>query len=697
MARQASRGLILALALAGAKTALAGTISIQLQAFPTEAVADGRSSIAVTLIVRNSDGSNVPDGTQVLVSSTLGSFRQNIVQTTSGIARAVLVAGNIPGTAKITASLVQNQSSPSTLEVELVSDRSKLSSANDYIDISSSGSLEYTYAKRIVTASGKNHGVRFEFRDRLLVADDLQYIYDAQVVRAKNASLKFGKKTINFSELFLDLRTQTGYGITEVDYFPIDRIRYGLHQFFFERYIPLDDKYEPSTKSRRIATVVVTRNGMELPKEKVPDDVFDFNKIRIGIIPVKEDEVKLERDEDYETVRITAKRMTVVSRREIQFQHATFYVGESKVFSQPLYRLDTLGMRDEFPTEQFVSFNNNQIAVNYPYYFSLERQQSRAIRFTTGQSYGRSFTANRGVFFTYEQTWNRANGDGNFQYSGIGRDDFDLGVRQFLKFDDNTTASFAIDSPRAKSLISTGTYSHYQPGLQTSVTGTAQRSLDGTHDNDRQDYYLVLEKDPVKMGKLPWNLFYGLNATYSQSVTGSGNGVGARLRFLSHPFFVDRSHATVTAGLTFSQYSGTNVATPFATTANVSYAKSFGTRFTSVLTYDYARDGVTERAIGLHRLSSQLNYYDRKFYSSIFAAQSLGLDRLSFFADASYRIADLWRVGYQYTLNRYSGSSYIDYDIVLAYRLSTNKPEFGFMFSQQTKRVGFVVLGMSAN
>ena len=695
MARHVSRGVILALALVASSASYAGTVGIQLQAFPTEAVADGRSSLAITLTVKNSDGSNVPDGTQVLLNTTLGSFRQNIVSTTSGIARAVLVAGNIPGTAKITASLIQNQSNPSTLEVDLVSDRSQLSSANDFVEISSPGTLEYTFAKKIVTASAKDHGVKFLFRDRELDATDLQYIYDAQIVRAKRAHLQIGAKEYEFSDLYLDLRTQKGYGITEIEYLPIDQVRFSNYLFYFDQFNQIEEKFEPSKKRTRIAPVVIGKTTVVPATSTPPSDAFEFVRIRKGIIASKQDEVKLEQDEDLETVRITAKRMTVVSRREIQFQHATFYLGESKVFSEPLYRLDTMGMQNQFPTEQYVSFNNNQIGVNYPYYLTLNRQSADSISFVTGQSFGRGYTSNRGVFLNYDKSWYKPDGEGSFSYTGIGRDDFDLGFRQFLKIDDNTNASFAIDSPRAKSLISTASFSKYQPGFQTSISGTAQHALDGTPGFDRQDYYLVLEKDPIRLGKLPWNFFYGFNATYSQSTTGTGNGLGARARFASFPIFVDRSGGVVTAGLTFSQYSGTNIPTPFATTANVAYAKSFGPRFNSVLTYDYARDGITEKAIGLHRVSSSLNYSDRKFSSSIFAAQSIGLDRLSFFADSSYRLADLWRVGYQYTLNRYSGSSYLDYNVVLAYRLSTQKPEFGFLYSQTTKRVGFVLLGVS--
>jgi hypothetical protein len=697
MCKQITRGLFLAFALAATSICLAATINIQLQTYPSEAVADGRSSIAITLFVRNSDGTNVPDGTQIVLRTTLGSFRETIVSTTSGIARTVLVAGNIPGTARVTAATLQNQSSPTISEVEFVSDRSKLSSTNDYVELSTNGSLEYTYAQRIATASGTDQGVKFQFRDRQLVANDLQYLYDAQVVRARQVKFKIGNKEYNFSDLYLDLRSQKGYGITVIDNLPIDRVRYSAKQFFFEQFNPVTEKYELSKIAKRTAVVAISRNGISIPTESVRPDIFDYVKIRKSIIASQQSEVKLESEEDLNTVRITAKRMTVVSRKEIQFQHASFYVGESKIFSQQLYRLDTLGMQGQFPTEQYVSFSNNQFGLNIPYYLSLERNGASDIRFSTGQQFGRGYSANRGVFFDYEQSWNKSNGDGRFTFSGIGRDDYDLGVRQFTKIDDNTTASFAIDSPQTKSLISSASISHYQPGLQTSFSASNIHSLKGVSAINRQDYFLVMEKDPIKMGKLPWNIYYGLNATYTQSLTQTGSGAGARIRFLSKPVGTDRNGGVLSMGVTFAQFAGSNIPTPFATTATASYTKPFGQKFLSTLTYDYAKDGITEVVFGLHRISGQFFYNDRKFEGSLLTSQSLDQDRLSLFADTSYRIANLWRVGYQYTLNRYSGTTFIDYDVVLGYRLSTNKPEFGLLYSQQTKRVGFVLLGLARN
>ena len=51
----------------------------------------------------------MPDGTQVVLNTTLGNFRESIVRTSSGVARTTLVAGNIPGqTSTVSLSIFQS-------------------------------------------------------------------------------------------------------------------------------------------------------------------------------------------------------------------------------------------------------------------------------------------------------------------------------------------------------------------------------------------------------------------------------------------------------------------------------------------------------------------------------------------------------------------------------------------------------------
>ena len=60
---------------------------VQLQAQPNATVADGRSTVSISATLRNQSGSNVPDGTQVVFTTTKGSIDQPIVKTLNGVAR----------------------------------------------------------------------------------------------------------------------------------------------------------------------------------------------------------------------------------------------------------------------------------------------------------------------------------------------------------------------------------------------------------------------------------------------------------------------------------------------------------------------------------------------------------------------------------------------------------------------------------
>ena len=107
---------LLALSAAG----FAQNATISLNCFPAIAVADGRSPLTVTAIVRNQNGSAVPDGTQVVFSSRLGNFRQNVVQTTDGLARVILIAGTTAGSELISASVLAFRSGIRLRQIALI-------------------------------------------------------------------------------------------------------------------------------------------------------------------------------------------------------------------------------------------------------------------------------------------------------------------------------------------------------------------------------------------------------------------------------------------------------------------------------------------------------------------------------------------------------------------------------------------------
>ncbi|RYI99869.1 MAG: hypothetical protein EON47_15470 [Acetobacteraceae bacterium] len=133
-----------AFALAALAAAAMAQQGINLQTFPTMSVADGRSTVTVTATVRDANGKTVPDGTRVIFNTSLGYFREPMVTTTQGIARGILVAPGVPGSARLTINALTSQSIPTVLDYEFVGDRSLLSSAQEYIEIVSPSALTYT-------------------------------------------------------------------------------------------------------------------------------------------------------------------------------------------------------------------------------------------------------------------------------------------------------------------------------------------------------------------------------------------------------------------------------------------------------------------------------------------------------------------------------------------------------------------------
>src|SRR5687768_4123119 len=106
---------VLALALTG--IALASTGVIKLTTYPAISVADARSTVTVTAEVRDLNGRLVPNGTQVLFEASMGNFREGLVSTVNGFARATLVSGSTAGIATVTASAIA-LNAKSTVEIE---------------------------------------------------------------------------------------------------------------------------------------------------------------------------------------------------------------------------------------------------------------------------------------------------------------------------------------------------------------------------------------------------------------------------------------------------------------------------------------------------------------------------------------------------------------------------------------------------
>ena len=116
--------------------------AIRLSVYPAAAVADGASQILVVAEVRTSQGKPAPDGTQVAFTTTLGAFREPVVATEGGAARATLIASQTPGTATITATAIGLGVVGET-QALFVATQDELRSATDYVQVLGTEYLAY--------------------------------------------------------------------------------------------------------------------------------------------------------------------------------------------------------------------------------------------------------------------------------------------------------------------------------------------------------------------------------------------------------------------------------------------------------------------------------------------------------------------------------------------------------------------------
>lgn len=660
-------GLLAIFALALAACAVADTGQIRkISAFPTMSVADARSTVTITALVVNSKGSPVQDGTQITFSTTLGTFRSEIVTTQGGRAQAILVAGGVPGTAVITVRVPG--AAPATYEFEFLSDRSLLSSAKEYVEIVAPGYMQFSMDEKIIGAAGPNKGVHIRYRDIEIDADDMQLNIPTYEVRLKKARVKFGDVDQVFDECFIRLNQRKGYGVTTFT----GPTMVGMKGFGYAFEFVNEDR-------TKYGLVEFGANGMKPMTKAVPGNSFEFKDISLSMSMV------------------SAKKAVVFPRKEVQFQRAEVLVGGVKIMKLPLYSVSLIN-GSTLVTDQIVNMNDNQLAIDYPYYLSLRPGETSLIRFRTGQKYGRGTTATRGLFLDYELAWNKGDEmDGGFTFSNIARKDWSVGVRQFYRFDSRSTANAMIEMPSGKNLFGNLSYNRQLDGWNLNMTGNASQALAGSKLYN-QNYTASLERDPVKLGKMPVQLYYGLTADYKRAKTSlgtteqSGYGLGARLQL--NPTRLS-ANTSLNASFSATQLYGTKENIGLSLNGSASLNHQIGNGLSLITTYDYTQDPFNSALLGSHRLSLQAFYNSGRTGFTFFGTRSLDMDRYNYYADVNYRISGLWRFLGSYTFDRYLNESYLDWNATIAYRLGIR--EIGLTWSQYTKRFGIQVFGATFN
>lgn len=642
--------------------------TIQMDSYPAMAVADGRSTITVTAQIRDSSGNLVPNGTQVVFDTNLGSFRERIVQTSNGFARAILVAGDLPGTARIRASALKF-SAAAELDLEFVADRTMLSSAQDFIEVVGSETLWYSVQDRVLEASGSGQGATLKYQNIEIFANDLQVQVQTYEVRARKAKLKIGNWEQEFESLYFRLNKKEGFGTTTL-------------------LIPAEEG-DPSADG--LPTMV---GPADLPMRaysglmevgnrflRFPTSGLDTRSLRFQTIS---DSVSM----------ISAKKAVAYPRKEVQFHRADVRMAGQRIMQVPLF---TVNVNTATPviTEQWVNISNNNFALNYPYYLTLKPGETSALRLRYGANYGTGTGAGGGTFLDYELNWNKGiHFDGGLNVGGIGRDDWGASLRQTWSSTDSTILSMQVNFPAHRDVFGSANLSRNFDGFSANVTSTYGQSLAGNHFRT-DSTQLVIEKDPIKSLFIPGKIFFGVTARDSRIRTDSGSkyqqATGARMRFVGTPVRIGTSLFNYSYSL--EQVSGHNVNQGLVQVGTLNLALNPTNGAFINLTYEYLDDGFSSDLIGHHKLSLDGFYNVGNLGFNAFLSQSLDADTMSMSARLRYKLGSLWRVSYGYFFDQFGSDSFLDQSYILSYRLGYR--EVGLSYSRRTKRLGIEILGTS--
>ena len=614
--------------------------AIRLSVYPAAAVADGASQILVVAEVRTSQGKPAPDGTQVAFTTTLGAFREPVVATEGGVARATLIASQTPGAATITATAVGLGVVGET-QALFVATQDELRSATDYVQVLGAEYLAYANEQRIIAASGKERGASVRFGFTRIEADDLQLEVESLRVKARNARLQYGSESAEFAELSYELRALQGYGLTQRDgRWEVVRVRYGATE-------PFD--------------------------AVVPPELFQFADISESDLVIK------------------AAQIWFYPNERIQFHRAEFYVGEVRSLSLPLYSQSLWS--GGVGSDTLIGVQSGQVYLDVPYYYTLSPTQIGALRLRTAQVGGRTMGAARGMFLDLEHEYRVGLGTGMVSLTSLARSDWGLNWRHQQPLAPNTRLALWLDSPAHQGVYGSLQLSHQARGYSTGATLSGSTYWRGVRAQSlRTDVFV--ETTPRRVADLPLRQSLSLNLTTNRVQGSLGTqtreGIGVRARWNLIPQSLGQG-TTLTGGLTVGRFIGNLPNAGWSLTGTLGVTQALGTGGALSLNYDYAQDALGANLLGRHRLSGSLTWSaGERYYLTGYFSRALDANSVSYVGDFSWRISPLWRMGLGYTWQRYQQYDFRDQTFTIAYRIGFR--EVALTWSSFTKRWGFDLL-----
>lgn len=627
---------LLLIGLGGVAFGAAPLYSIRLSASPSILLSDGKSVALISAEVRDDRGNLVSDGTQVQFSTSLGILRDTVVSTSAGIARTQLTSATLPGVATITAT-IPGASAFEEIRVTFTDDPEMLRQRVNIYLFASPQYLAYSADWRCVEAVSAEQKAEVIVGNLRLQARSYQYRLDDDLLIAEGAVLTRGKRTLTAEKL---------------------------------RYYPRRDEGQ----------AVLVENG------QVREVVFKG--------PLWEQEpVTVSRTDAYTYTDLSASELLFVAEsavllpgERIQFRRVKMYVAGQKLLSMPMYDLSF--RTGEALGQQIVGVNSGGVTIDLPFYYVVSPQSVGALRLRHAQRVGRAVYAIRpGWSLDLEHSYSRPGVmEGAFSLNSLIRGDWGVRWNHTQWLSQSASTHLYVDVPAHRNLYLNGGLSYGFGGGRIGLNLSGGQNLVGTRYRDlRSDLYV--ESTPLKLsGQLKMTVATTFSSRTSEFADRRVRTEGAGLRSRLYTTPLRLAGFTVNSSLMASYLWGNSQTTGGSLLATVSASRGLWDGALLSLTYDYTHDRLVQTAgYGRHRLSGMFAWSaGQRLNLSLVGTRILDHDSLTLFADASYRLSGLWRIGANLSYNRFQGTRYNDVEFSIGYRLGIR--ELLLTWSSLTRR-----------
>ncbi len=612
--------------------------------------ANGISTATITVVVYDSAGFPVSDGTPVAFTTTLGTIEPPTATLLSRTARATLRSPTTPGVARISVTV---GSGHAEYEVEFV-DSETYSRSSRYVSVSGDRDTYIAYGvdAQVITTSG-NAEWRF---GAITVRTDLKTDFDLmkQVLFAEGTSganrltITNGKQTLQGDRLVYNVQRRRGT-LFAVSPQPSKVVFGGMD-------------LKPLEPEKTIA---------QTPSEHLDEDERD---------PAPP---------EYTTAGywITAQRMTIYPQDRIQFQKAAIYLQGKRLMSWPHYVLPLNGAT----TSDILGVNTlGGISLDMPFYYRANPSGTGAIRLRHYGSDGFYSDAPGWSLGLEEEYYVGHRGQGFFAVDQLFRRDWGMYWQHEHQFSPTTKADIFVDFPYHKNLFTRFSLYKDTKAGHFGVETFASRPSEGSSTLFTQAYFQTPARRLSKnlSASTSFNLFHARNPDSPQA-----NVVGQSANLVLYPRPIPLGKSTaLTGSVRTNLFNDSSGQRGVSWGTNWNLRQQLGKSLQASIGYSLDGGGGFS-SFGAGRASSNYLTFQlfgvqgNKLHGNLYLTRDLK-NQFSYGSGyVSYRLSPLWRVGLFAYRSDFLSTSFNDYEIsvgrvifqrelVIAWSKSRNKIYF---------------------